>query len=304
MSINLGIRSTATGLTPMEFLDAQRHIPKPGFLVIGPGRCGTSWLHAVLGEHSDICVSSTKETSYFDMEFDRGPEWYAQFFIHYAGQARVGEVATTYIASSMAADRIASFNPSMQIISPVRDPVARTFSHYLRSKRNGQPVASFEEALESRPVLLQRSRYAAMLEPYLDRFPAQQLRILIFEDLLRDASAYCRSVYGFLQVDQAFMPPSLHIRVEPAAKPVNEGAARLAKQLSWRMRRIGLAKAVYVLKRSFVAKRMYKAYAPEDYPKLHRQTRRRLVDYFHEDALRLSKIVGRDLPSLWWPDLV
>ena len=119
MSINLGIRSTATGLTPMEFLDAQRHIPKPGFLVIGPGRCGTSWLHALLGEHSDICVSSTKETSYFDMEFDRGPEWYAQFFIHYAGQARVGEVATTYIASSMAAGRIASFNPSMQIISPV-----------------------------------------------------------------------------------------------------------------------------------------------------------------------------------------
>jgi len=96
--------------------------PLPNFIVIGPGRSGTTWLYNALREHPEIGMASTKETCYFDAFYHKGLGWYADFFKSYNGRKAIGEVSNTYIFSPLAARRIAELNPNIRIISPLRNP--------------------------------------------------------------------------------------------------------------------------------------------------------------------------------------
>ena len=46
------------------------------FIVVGPGRSGTSWLFNLLKEHNDILMPKIKETEYFNNNFHKGNGWY------------------------------------------------------------------------------------------------------------------------------------------------------------------------------------------------------------------------------------
>src|SRR5271170_6528478 len=51
----------------------------PSFIVVGPPRTGTTWLHEVLTDHVNL-PGPTKETRFFDLHFDRGLNWYLDHF--------------------------------------------------------------------------------------------------------------------------------------------------------------------------------------------------------------------------------
>ena len=53
---------------------------KPNFLVIGAQRAGTTWLYECLREHPEIFLPETKELHYFDLNHEKGDEWYFQHF--------------------------------------------------------------------------------------------------------------------------------------------------------------------------------------------------------------------------------
>lgn len=40
--------------------------PRPNLFVIGASRCGTTFIHDVLGQHPEIFMSPIKEPSYFN----------------------------------------------------------------------------------------------------------------------------------------------------------------------------------------------------------------------------------------------
>ncbi len=54
----------------------------PNFIVIGPGKTGTTWLYrGALAAHPDVCLAHhTKETVFFADFYDRGLGWYEKFF--------------------------------------------------------------------------------------------------------------------------------------------------------------------------------------------------------------------------------
>src|SRR5699024_6986823 len=116
----------------------------PNFLVIGPGKSGTTWIYHALKDHPEICLSSAKETLFFETQFDRGIDWYTNFFSHCNGETNaVGEVSNTYIFCEGAPRRIKTINSEMKLITCLRNPVERTFSHYLFLIRGGQITGSF-----------------------------------------------------------------------------------------------------------------------------------------------------------------
>ncbi|MBA3915506.1 MAG: sulfotransferase, partial [Acidobacteriales bacterium] len=101
----------------------------PSFLVVGPPRTGTSWLHSVLEKHAWL-PSPTKETRFFDTHFQRGLSWYRAHYPLSEDDRLVGEVAPTYFASEEARQRISEFIPDVKIVCVFRNPVDRVYSLY------------------------------------------------------------------------------------------------------------------------------------------------------------------------------
>src|SRR5438046_10530825 len=74
----------------------------PDFLCVGPGRTGTTWLHAVLSGHVGL-PRGVKETRFWGQHYDRGVEWYADHFGGCDPELPIGE-ACPYFATIGARD--------------------------------------------------------------------------------------------------------------------------------------------------------------------------------------------------------
>ena len=68
----------------------------PDFIAVGPPRTATTWLHEVLQGH--VCLpADRKETDFFTRFYDRGLDWYADYFRHCEGGIPVGELSPMYL---------------------------------------------------------------------------------------------------------------------------------------------------------------------------------------------------------------
>ena len=171
----------------------------PSFIVVGPPRTGTTWLHEVLSLHADL-PGPTKETRFFDLHFDRGLNWYSDHFPNTGDGRLVGEVAPTYFASSHAPDRIARILPGAKLVFIFRHPVQRLVSLYRLKRAYGMLGGSLEEALERDPELVASSRYATHLRRWQSKFPSGQLSLNLYEDLSGGPQAFVDRLNDFLQV--------------------------------------------------------------------------------------------------------
>ncbi len=180
---------------------------KPNFLGIGAVKAGTTWVADQLAVHPDIFVAHGKELHYFSLHHDKGPDWYLEQFRPVRGQKAIGEYSVTYMnGAEETAQRIHAFNPDFRLIVTLRDPVARAFSQYRWLKQMGNELPSFREALELRPDLIQQGRYAANLEPYWRRFPAESFHYVRQADIRQRPAHVRRELYAFLGVDPDFQP--------------------------------------------------------------------------------------------------
>jgi hypothetical protein len=273
---------------------------RPDFIGIGPGKSGTTWMYRILNEHPDTGLAASKETLFFSTEYHRGTDWYLNLFKHCQDRKAVGEVSNSYIYDPEAAVRIHAFDPTMKLISCLRNPVDRTFSDYLFLIRNNQVSGSFEEVIHQQPEMLSKSRYARLLTPFLDLFPRRQLLIFLFDDLRNQPAEIARRIYRFIGVNETFEPPSLLQKAMPASRPRNRLVAGLIKRTAVMVRNAGRPEIVHRLKESRLTRYLYRPLSKEEYPRLSAATRNSLQDYFRDDTRRLSGMIGRDLEALWF----
>lgn len=275
--------------------------PLPNFIVIGPGKSGTSWLYEIFNTHPQVGMSSAKETLYFETEYHRGPQWYAKFFrkLTSSGISAVGEISNTYIFSALAAERIAASFPEVRIIATLRNPIDRAFSHFLFERRNGNVGDSFDEAIERRPDLLSRGLYDVHLEPYFQHFPASQRLILIYDDMVDDIIGYSDQLFAFLGIESCLGQEILSRKVLGASEARNKHAAKLVVSAGHLVRRLGFPEIVTQLKATSLAQLLFKPIDPARKPAMSTQTRDALRNYFREDVCRLSERLDRDLIKLW-----
>ena len=89
-------------------------------------------------------------------------------------------------------DDLHSYNPALKIIYLVRDPIERVTSGDTTNER-GYTEFSFERALVRDPIF-DITRYATQIAPFIERFGPDRVRIVLFEDLVRDANALAREI--------------------------------------------------------------------------------------------------------------
>lgn len=189
-------------------------------------KCGTPALHRYLDAHPGVAMATPKEMNFFIGRADRayadgwhagnwhrGVAWYERHFD--PGAPVRGEASPGYTSPSFpgAAARIARLVPDARLVLLVRDPVARAVSQYRHHHAEGAETRPLAEALlDPASQYLDRGRYHARLEPYLERFARDQLHVVLQEDLLRCRRETLAGLYGFLGVDDAFWDDALDQR--------------------------------------------------------------------------------------------
>lgn len=201
---------------------------------IGPQKSGTTWVYECLREHPEIGLPPRDTVNYFDIHYHRGREWYATHFAGVDSAAKLMDPTPTYLRSPYAAGRIAIENPQARIITCLRHPVDRAFSHYWHEKRKRRYDFRFEEILENYDLWsnwLESGFYTRLLEPYLEHFPRDQILCLVFDELERNPRLFLDRILDFAGVTRDFEPTVLNVKVNPT-RPVESrtwsGARRAA----------------------------------------------------------------------------
>jgi hypothetical protein len=192
----------------------------PDFIIGGAPRSGTTWLYTVLDRHPSVFMAKpvTPEPKFFlrDDLYAKGMGAYAALFADAKADQLAGEKSTNYLESPRAAERIRRDLPGVKLVFVLRDPVARAYSNYLWSKRNGREDASFEDALTdedarerdlapelryARPhAYFSRGLYAELLAPYFALFPRDDVLCLAHEQIESDPERLAARAHRFLGV--------------------------------------------------------------------------------------------------------
>jgi len=207
----------------------------PNFVVIGAGRCGTTSLHRLLGQHPDVFMCPTKSPNHFAAHLAQPPwenpaavamarHWvadplrYESLFDAATTQCAIGEVSPVYLQAVDAARALHERCPGAKLVAILRDPAERAYAHFIGRRRDGiEPVATFEEKVGTEladPLpddvafghYIGCGRYHHFLSPYLERFAPEQMLIVLYDDLAADPATVLRQVFGFLGVDSSFEP--------------------------------------------------------------------------------------------------
>ncbi len=271
----------------------------PNFIVIGPGKTGTTWLYTCLRAHPQIRLARhTKETAFFTEYFARGLAWYENFFKGCEGATAIGEVSNTYFFSADAAARIAALLPDVRLIVFLRHPIDRLVSWYLFQRRNGAMPESLEDAIARDPAMVAQNFFDEHLEAYLSRFPREHIFVALHDDLERDARALLREVYRFLGVDPGFMPEAVGRRALEAGVPRNAMLNRALKRLALWLRRADLHWLLDMKNNRTVTRLLTRRLPDDGKSVLSPEMRRRLFELYRPHIARTAALTGRDL-SAW-----
>jgi hypothetical protein len=225
----------------------------PDFLIVGPQRTGTTWLHAHLRYHPQIMLSEPKEIFFFsslktpDSPRFRSKElaYYLQFFReplwrvalrHVISLSRHHELYRPKIrgeatASYAALDRdviadISVLKPEIKVILMIRDPVERAWSHAKKDlvrnrRRRFEDVAPSEfERFFADPYQRRCARVTENIDNWAACLQAGHLLLVLFDDIDAQPEALLLEVMSFLGVrsDRRYISREIRTRVNPTAK--------------------------------------------------------------------------------------
>jgi hypothetical protein len=270
----------------------------PDFIAVGPPRTATTWLHEVLKGH--VCLpADLKETDFFTRFYDRGIDWYADYFRHCHRGMPVGELGPMYFASPQARERIAKDLPECKIICSFRDPVERAYSNYRLLRRIVSLKVDFERAATTRGDLLESSRYGTHLTDWFDTFGRERVLVLIYDDLESSPQAFLDAVCDFIGIAR-FPISASRVGAERVntvnTLPPNPRLARIARDLvAWFVAR-RYHRAASLVRGSRIITYMLEGGAP--FPPLSAEVAQRMRQYYRPEVEKLEKLIGRDL-SAW-----
>jgi hypothetical protein len=291
-------------------------MPLPTFLIIGAPRSGTTSLHHYLQQHPEVFMSAVKEPNYFAFTEPRevigpGAAWvratsvfgrqaYEALFAPATTERAIGEASPRYLSSPQAAERIRQTIPEARLVAILRHPVERAYASYLGHRRDGfDPAPTFEAALRA-SERGDRESWLSMDYPktghfhrdlthYYRLFPAEQIRVYLFDDLELDPGALLRDLFGFLGVNPTFEPDTS--RRLGGTGNIRNPLLRVVMRNSLRLRAaLGPFVPRHLRERAYA--RMIRDL---EKPPLKPETRSHLQRLYRDDILHLQDLIGRDL---------
>lgn len=271
------------------------------FIGVGAQKSGTSWIYACLYEHPQICAP-IKELHFFSRErYQNGIDWYLNKFSACSADKLKGEFSTSYLYDKQSAGKIHKHFPDVKIIMSLRDPTERAFSQYRNAIKAGEisKNTKIEDVFKQDKSIIEQGMYYEQVKRYVDMFGKEQVLVLIYEDSKKDPAEFIKSIYTFLDIDESFIPSMLHRPVNIARTPRHVVVDRSMTRIAEFLRRIGLDKIVWSIKKSSIPDMVRKVNTQESDMTLSSDVKERLTDIFREDTKKLSEFIDRDLSCEW-----
>jgi len=280
----------------------------PNLFIVGAPKAGTSSLYAYLKNIPGIYMSPYKEPNYFSAKTIgeksvarpiRDKTKYLSLFKQVKDEKIIGEASPSYLSDPDAAKLIHRVNPDARIIISLRDPVERTFSYYLMFIRLGLMKDSFHDELQrslklvrvfnKRSLRLETGLYAEDIQRYLDIFGQEKVKIIIFEEFIKDTKSTMMEILSFFNVNyhlDDFKGESYNYFARGRG---------LVAQFLLREKRIRFFAEKFtspntrrVLREKLLLKKDIK-------PKMDKEERDILVKFYKNDVKETQKILGRKL---------
>lgn len=211
----------------------------PDVLVVGPMKAGTTWLHEYLETVGDVCLpKGVKETFYFDLYYDKSLSWYKSHFrFKNRNDIKMSmEIAPSYFHNIEAPQRIYDSIGNIPIVFTLRDPIKRSWSHYLHLRRYGYTDACLQDAVKEFPQIISASKYSYNIQRWMKYFPEQNIHILWQEDLAKDPIKYAQNFRSILNLPFTGLSTSSLAKSNEAAAPASSKLAALGRRLSYALR--------------------------------------------------------------------
>ena len=290
----------------------------PNLLIIGAAKAGTTALYDYLAQHPQVFLSRVKEPMFFSREdyYARGLDWYEAEYFEGAEHYPVRAEATPHYLywSEKVAPRIKEVygERPVKFIASFREPVSRAYSWYWNMVREGRETLDFGEALrveegrldQNRHELYQRgsmvygysagSRYASLLQPYLELFSPEDFLFVFQDDLRSRVNETCKEIFEFLGIES-----SIQVNISnsnPASMPRSR---RLHKTLRQRSLFKESIKAFIPMKvrRSLKSKMMQVNLKETPYVPLNPKLAHQLRSSYRPEIDWLEKITSKELSS-------
>ena len=284
----------------------------PNFFIVGTTKAGTTALHEYLNTIPEIYMSSIKEPHYFSkneipknnplLDPIKDTTKYLSLYDNVKDEKIIGESSASYLTSIEAPNLIHKKIPEARILISLRDPVERAFSAYFDHIRHGRLTGSFEEEIKSRlnksiddeknVLPLQNGLYFENVKRYLDTFSTKQVKIIIFEEWIKDVRFTIEKILMFLGIESTLEDFEHEIH-NPYGVPRGSISrhilgSKLVSKISNRYLSPSSKKTIS----DFLLKKQTK-------PKMSKESRQILTNFYKDDVEKLKNLLGCTLP---WPN--
>jgi Sulfotransferase domain len=295
---------------------------RPNLFIVGAPKSGTTALYSYLKRHPQILMSKIKEPQFFasdvcgDQRCIRTMSEYLNCFDSPNEDCVViGEASTCYLGSERAPLEIHNFCPGARVIVMLRNPIDVMYAEHSERIFGGtEHITDFEVALDSPEPRTWRSgpfkghlvrnlgyreitAFSEQVQRYLRVFGEESVHIIIYDDFALHPDLAYQSVVSFLGVvphwdgdfnvvnaNRLVRSTAVHDLLRHPPAPAKQFARALLSQSMRRtlgdcLRWLNIKQAARPLLDDKFRKRIAMEYAPE--------------------VSQLSRVLDRDLLSIW-----
>jgi hypothetical protein len=201
---------------------------RPDFLVIGAMKCGTTTMYHDLLSHPDIFLPDKESNLLFSPSPAKA---YAKVYRKVKSGQICGEVCPDYsklpdLEDAVPNARALFTDTAPRMVYVVREPLSRTLSHHrFVSSRLDSRFPSMDSdinhCVRRHPELVNYSRYAMQLRPWIEAFGHHKLLVIRFEDYIQDRENTLTKLLAFLGASSAHLPGGQDsLKNSSASRPV------------------------------------------------------------------------------------
>lgn len=294
----------------------------PNFMIIGAAKSGTTSLWSYLNQHPQVFFPVYKEPNYFALQGqtlpDGGPaapevlqqlihvhsitdfERYSSLFADTDDRPAVGEASVRYLYYASAAARIRERLPDVRLIAVLRDPVSRLYSHYCMNVQYQLEPLDLDAAIAAEDERHAAgwgwdwhyrgvSSYAVQVQRYLSLFDPAQVKIFLYDDLVKRPLQTYQAACRHIGIDSSFVPDMTErgkVTTQPRYKALDRWLnwPNATREAISRIPPRRLSRGVFSLLRRWNARPI---------PRLDPAARKRLLPLFRADIRALEETLGR-----------
>lgn len=269
------------------------------FIYVGLPKAGSTWLFEALAEHPEARLLPSKTSKYFESDTPAPIGAYRKLLARLEPGGKVGEISHDACFHADTAQRLRDHFPDVRILVCLREPGAFAQSMLLWLGTHTNLYGSGPQEITSNAYIRGAMDFVGRLQPFYELFPAEQIKVLFFDDLVDDAPGFFREICTFIGISPDFEPSILRQIVNPARPPRVTVLTHAVFHMGRVVRALGLGGFVERVKRwSWLEALLYAPPSSAIDPAI-----REAAEKARRDARptleALERLIGRPVPPAW-----